>query len=197
MQTAEWAGPHVQSPAGDWLEIGVGPLGVGCTHFMARQGDLHILDPIEPTSAEDWELLPEPCKALVRSCQQTATMHVGQAEQLEFPDGTFALVAAENMLDHVEDPLAILRETRRVLMPGGHLLIAVDTFSALGEARFRLVTRRQESDTILVRAHPHRFSSKDLVELITAAGFRVTQADTPGPVAAAAGRHHRTRLLAV
>ncbi len=197
MQTADWARPHLERTVGDYLEIGVGPLAVGCTHFMPRNGELHTLDPIEPTAPEDWELLPEPCKALMRSCQETAVKHVGQAEQLDFPDGTFALVAAENMLDHVEDPGAVLREARRVLKPGGYLLIAVDTFSLLGEVRFRLLTRRQQSDTILVRAHPHRFSSRELLGIVADAGFRVMHAATPSPWVAAVGRHHRTRLLAV
>jgi SAM-dependent methyltransferase len=196
MQTAAWASPHLQIPTGDWLEIGVGPLGVGCTHFMHCDGELHTLEPIEPTAAEDWELLPEPCKALIRACQAMTSNHVGQAEKIDFPDGTFALVAAENMLDHVEDPGAILREVRRVLKPGGHLLISVDTFSAIGEARFRLLTRRREPDTILVRAHPHRFSSSELMKIVAGAGFRVTVADTPSLLTAAAGRHHRTRILA-
>jgi SAM-dependent methyltransferase len=196
MQTAEWARSHIEAPAGDSLEIGVGPLGVGCTHFLDVGGELHTLDPIEPTAADEWRL-PEPCKALVRSCQESTTIHVGQAEQLDFPDDTFALVAAENMLDHVEDPGDVLREARRVLKPGGHFLLAVDTFSALAEVKFRLVDRRQFSETIFVRAHPHRFSGKDVMRIVAAAGFRVAQADTPSHATAAAGRHYRLRLLAV
>lgn len=196
MQTAAWARPHLQVPTGDWLDIGVGPLGVGCTHFLERDGELHTLDPIEPTPADEWQL-PEPCKALVRSCQETTASHVGQAEQIDFRDDTFAFVALENMLDHVQDPGAVLREVRRVLMPGGHVLVAVDTYSALGEIRYRLITRRRQRNTILVRAHPHRFSSNDVVQIVTAAGLRIAHADTPSRVIATAGRGYRMRLLAV
>lgn len=196
METAEWVRPLAQVPPGNWLEIGIGPLGVGCMHFLQRDGDLHTLDPIAPTPAEEWQL-PEPCKALVRSCQEIAIRHIGQAERIDFPDDAFAFVAMENMLDHVQDPGAVLAEARRVLKPGGCLLVAVDTFSTLGEARFRLVSRRKLRNTTFVRAHPHRFSGSDVTDIVAAAGFSVTHAHTPSRIGAAAGRHFRTRLLAV
>jgi len=195
IQTAEWVLPHLNAPAGDWLEVGIGPLGVGCTHFLGCQGELHTLDPIEPTPAEEWQL-PEPCRALVRACQEGSIRHVGQAEKLEFAENSFTFVAMENMLDHVQDPGAVLAEARRVLIPGGQLYIAVDTFSALGEARFNLVSRRRWRETTFVRAHPHRFSGSDVVGIVTAAGFRVTRGETPGALSATVGRHFRTRLLA-
>jgi SAM-dependent methyltransferase len=195
MQTAAWAAPNLEAPPGDWLEVGVGPLGVGCTHFMECEGELHTLDPIGVTPADEWQL-PEPCRALIRTCQETTNNHVGQGEQLDFPDESFTLVALENMLDHVEDPSVVLREARRVLVPGGTLVVAIDTFSALAEARFRLLTRRRQRETILVRAHPHRFSSGDVVKLVVGAGFRVTSVDTAGFVKGAVGHCHRTRLLA-
>lgn len=196
IQTAEWAGAHLELPAGAWLEVGIGPLGVGCAHFLTGSAELHTLDPIEPTAAEDWQL-PAPCKALVRSCQQLATRHVGQAEQLDFPDDAFAFVAMENMLDHVQNPRAVLAEARRVLKPGGYLLVAVDTFSTLGKARFRFLTERKLGNTTFVRAHPHRFSSADVTKIVTGAGFHVTCADIPSRAVLAAGRHYRTRVIAL
>lgn len=195
MQTAEWVRPHLQLPPGDWLEVGIGPLGVGCMHFLARAGELHTIDPIEPTPAEEWQL-PEPCRALVRACQQSATRHVGQAEHIEFPDEAFAFVAMENMLDHVQDPGAVLAEARRVLKPGGCLLVAVDTFSLLGEARFRLSERRKLRDTTFVRAHPHRFSSSAVMRILAATGFSPIHIDTPSLATATVGRHYRTVVLA-
>jgi len=195
MRTAAWAQPHLQLPTGDWLDVGVGPLGVGCTHFLERGGELHALDPIEPTPADQWQL-PEPCRALVRFCHGTTVTHVGRAEQLDFGDDRFAFVALENMLDHVQDPGAALREARRVLKPGGKLLVAIDTFSWLGEARYHLITRRKQPNTILVRAHPHRFSANDVMQIVAAAGFRIAHANTPDRMTAIAGRGHRMRLLA-
>jgi SAM-dependent methyltransferase len=196
MQTAAWACPHLEMPTGNWLEIGVGPLGVGCTHFLQPPAELHTLDPIAPIATGEWQL-PDPCKALVEACQeQTASAHIGKAEQVDFPDDSFALVALHNMLDHVQDPGAVLREVRRILMPGGCLLLAIDTFSTLGEVKYRLITARQRRETILVRAHPHRFSSDDVTQLVAGAALSVVRADTPSPALALAGRCYRMRVLA-
>jgi SAM-dependent methyltransferase len=44
---------------------------------------------------------------------------VGDVHALDFPDGTFDVVHAHQVLQHVADPVAALREMRRVTRPGG------------------------------------------------------------------------------
>lgn len=44
---------------------------------------------------------------------------------LPFPDGHFAAAIAKDVLEHVERPSHILGELRRVLAPGGRLLVSV------------------------------------------------------------------------
>jgi ubiquinone/menaquinone biosynthesis C-methylase UbiE len=48
---------------------------------------------------------------------------VGDVNRLQFADGTFDVVHAHQVLQHVADPVAALREMRRVCKPGG--LVAV------------------------------------------------------------------------
>ena len=196
INAAEWAAPHLELPAGDWLEIGIGPLGVGCAHFLGPEGELHTIDPIGPTAVDEWRMLPEPCKALVRSCHESAVVHVGQAERLDFPENQFVFVASKNMLDHVEDPEAVLKEVRRVLKPSGRFLLIVDTFSLLGEARFRLITKRKMRDTILVGSHPHRFSRGRVERLLDETGFRIVHAEGASRLATLVGHSYRMSVVA-
>lgn len=48
----------------------------------------------------------------------------GSAERLPFPDESFDLVTCQTLLIHVADPGAAIAEMRRVLRPGGQLMVA-------------------------------------------------------------------------
>jgi SAM-dependent methyltransferase len=56
-------------------------------------------------------------KRLEEAGVRNVTLVCGCAEHLPFPDGVFDLVAGEDVLDHVKDPQAFLREGARVLAP--------------------------------------------------------------------------------
>lgn len=48
----------------------------------------------------------------------------GSAEALPFPDASFDLVTCQTLLIHVPEPAVVLAEMRRVLRPGGQLMVA-------------------------------------------------------------------------
>ncbi len=50
-------------------------------------------------------------------------LQVGDAQALEFPDGTFDTVVSTFVFCSVPDPVLGLREARRVLKPGGQVLL--------------------------------------------------------------------------
>lgn len=58
---------------------------------------------------------------------------VGTALALPFQDSTFDNVLCTEVLEHISDPLAVLREMRRVTKPGGTLLLTVPLSEQLHE----------------------------------------------------------------
>lgn len=55
----------------------------------------------------------------------------GHAESLAHPDSSFDLVCYLDVLEHVEDDIAVLREARRVARDGALLLVTVPAFPSL------------------------------------------------------------------
>lgn len=58
------------------------------------------------------------------------SFRVADTYELDFDDGTFDVVHAHQVLQHLGDPVAALREMRRVLAPGGHLAVRDGDYKA-------------------------------------------------------------------
>jgi len=58
-------------------------------------------------------------KAAADFSRPNLTFTTGDVYALDFPDGTFDVVHAHQVLQHLNDPVAALREIRRVTKPGG------------------------------------------------------------------------------
>lgn len=104
--------PHLR-PGQRILDVGCGPGTI--TIDLARRvvpGSVVGIDnkpaPLEPARAE-------------ASAQgvTNASFAVGEIYELDYPDGTFDVVHAHQVLQHLIEPIAALREMRRVCRPGG------------------------------------------------------------------------------
>lgn len=74
--------------------------------------------------------LSEPLLELAREAAADANLggrirfEIADVHQIPYPEDTFDVVLNINMVHLVEDPVSMLNEIERILVPGGHLLIA-------------------------------------------------------------------------
>ena len=119
--------------------------------------------------------------------------------RLPIADGTADVVIMSELIEHLVDPDRALEEVRRVLKPGGHLLLSTPNLAAwynrgllaagiqpvFSEVSLRGVFGRPGS---VVAGHLRLFTRRALTEFLTASGFRcVTVAgaryhDVPRPL---------------
>lgn len=88
---------------------------------------------------------------------------VADAHQLPFADGAFDSVIANNVIEHLYDPLAGLQEIRRVLKPGGRLLALVP---------FDALNNRHD-----LPAHLWKIDQQGLEGALRAAGYAIARID--------------------
>ncbi len=88
----------------------------------------------------------------------------GAVEQLPYEDSAFDLVTALDVIEHLDDDVAGLREMRRVLRPGGRALLFVPAFEFLWGVQDE------------VGHHRRRYRLPQLRRAVCEAGFAVERA---------------------
>ena len=83
------------------------------------------------------------------------------AAELPFPDKQFDIITALDVIEHLDDDLDALTELRRVLRPGGLLIISVPAYPALWTYW----------DDIL--GHRRRYTTGAMREVVSRSGLRV------------------------
>ena len=115
----------------------------------------------------------DPSDAMLRAARQRAeSSHgalyvVGTGEDLPFADATFDAVLMVTVLCFVAHPARLISEARRVLRPGGRLIVG-----ELGRHSIWAIVRRTRGmfgDPIWSQAR--FYSPKDLIALLNGAGF--------------------------
>jgi 2-polyprenyl-3-methyl-5-hydroxy-6-metoxy-1,4-benzoquinol methylase len=90
----------------------------------------------------------------------------------ELADGAFDVVVFGDVLEHLRDPLPVLRRARRLLTPGGSVVISVPNV-AHGDVRLSLLAGRFDyRDTgLLDETHVRFFTRENLDRFLRDAGF--------------------------
>jgi SAM-dependent methyltransferase len=98
----------------------------------------------------------------LRVAQQRGHMVVqAEGSAIVFPDSSFELVTALDVIEHCQDDVAVLAECARVLKPGGLLAITVPAFPWLW------------SDNDIINGHERRYKPKELAARLNGAGLVV------------------------
>ncbi len=100
-------------------------------------------------------------------------VHLGALSDIALPDSTFDVVTMSHVIEHVPDPLALLKECRRILKPGGRLIAVTPNVNSLGHHRFGACWRGLEPPR-----HLHLFSPTTLNDLGVRAGFHSVRTST-------------------
>jgi len=98
-------------------------------------------------------------------------VYVGELSAIAFPTGDFDVITIHDVLEHVPDPVAFLKEVRRLLKsPGGVLLLDYPRFwHEAGEHHWKLIE------------HLWMFTGNQLLDLLQRTGFEVDESINPIP----------------
>lgn len=103
----------------------------------------------------------DPSPEAVRFCEERglASVHRAGLEELPFEAGSFDLIAATDVLEHIADEGRALAELRRVAAPGGALLLTVPAYMWLWT---------REDDNL---HHQRRYTKRRLLAAVRGAGW--------------------------
>ena len=121
--SAAYLVPHLE-PGTSVLDVGCGP-GTITVDLAAR------VAPGEVVGVDTSEAVLEQARAAAAEAGAAVTFRTGDATALPFPDASFDVVHAHQVLQHLSDPVAALREMRRVTRPGGVVAVRDADYAAM------------------------------------------------------------------
>lgn len=143
-------------------------LDIGC-------GDGRFLQVLRDFGSKQWELVGidfDP--AAVERCRARGfEAHAKRVEDFTEADGSFDAVIMLQLIEHVEDPVAISRRVYSLLKPGGIFVIETPNLAGLD---YRLFRGRWWGHYHFPR-HWNLFSTDSLAQMLREAGFTIDRTD--------------------
>lgn len=103
----------------------------------------------------------------------------GDLSDRQWPDEAFDYIHIRNVLEHVTDPAALLKECRRIIKPGGtlHLLVPNGPIDSQDLIKFY---RKEKRSPLSPSGHLFFFSQASLEQLFRNTGFEIRRSRTYG-----------------
>ncbi len=111
-----------------------------------------------------------PMLAHARDTLGLENIREGTLESAGYPDGAFDVVTMWDVIEHLRDPLTVLREVRRVLADDGLFVLETQNVKSLFA---RMTGRRWHHYKML--EHLYHFDPRTLTTLLDRAGFEVVR----------------------
>lgn len=160
----------VPADARDVLDVGCGLGLLGAA--LKRRGVTRVVGV---------ELTPEAAREAREVLDEVLSVDV-EAAELPFPDGSFDCLVYGDVLEHLVDPWRVLREHRRLVRPGGRVIVSVPNVgywrvvADLARGRFEYAAYGTLDAT-----HLRFFTGATLERLCEQAGLRVIRVETGLP----------------
>jgi 2-polyprenyl-3-methyl-5-hydroxy-6-metoxy-1,4-benzoquinol methylase len=106
--------------------------------------------------------------AVEQARERGITVHLGTLTDQKFPDETFDAITASHFIEHIPDPLGMLQECRRLLKPGGLLVILTPNAGSWGHRIYKADWRGLEPPR-----HLHIFTPSSLARMCCQAGLNL------------------------
>jgi ubiquinone/menaquinone biosynthesis C-methylase UbiE len=103
------------------------------------------------------------------------------AESIDAPDASFDIVTIFHTIEHLSDPMIVLRELHRILKPGGFVFLETPNYAPhfLAQTKFKFIlpfyrymTKRQEGLPWVPFDHYYHWTPGHLIEALRESGFR-------------------------
>jgi SAM-dependent methyltransferase len=134
----------------------------------------------------DAEGIDVDAKAIESARQSAVPVRQGRLPDQRFPNAAFDLLISNHVIEHVHDPLSLLKECRRILSPKGRLVISTPNARSILHSRFL-----DSWFALDPPRHLHIFTPLGLGHLARAAGFKVAVVKTTARGAASTAIYSR------
>ena len=163
------------------LPAGARVLEVGCGNGAATRLIMHHLGPAQLVGIDPSPVFVDMAAATFAG-KPRVSFAVGDAAATGQADAFFDLVIAHTVYSHLLDPKQALTEARRVLRPGGLLVIFDGDFATLTVALFEGDPLQTAAETVLRNLVHAPYIMRRLPALVTAAGFSLQGVEPHGYV---------------